>query len=181
MTTTPDGQLDPPVHTPTTTPAARPSGPTALLRRLHFYAGIFVGPFLLVAAISGGLYAIAPSIEQLVYRDHLHVQPSGEPRPVAEQIRAAQAVRPDLTVTAVRPAGGPGDTTRVLFDDPSLGESERRAVFVDPATAQPSVTSPYTAAAVRCPSVPGSTTSTATCIWVNPGGCTANWRPRGCG
>ncbi|MGE2712812.1 PepSY-associated TM helix domain-containing protein [Mycolicibacterium litorale] len=133
MTTTPDGQLDPPVS-PSVTSS---SGPTALLRRLHFYAGVFVGPFLLIAAVSGGLYAIAPSIEQLVYRDYLYVEPAGESRPVAEQIRAAQAVRPDLTVTAVRPAGQPGDTTRVLFDDPSLGESERRAVFVDPATAHP--------------------------------------------
>src|SRR5690606_24669191 len=30
-----------------------------------------------------------------------------------------------------------GDTTRVLFSDPALGEPERRAVFVDPATATP--------------------------------------------
>ncbi|BBY17019.1 PepSY-associated TM helix domain-containing protein [Mycolicibacterium litorale] len=125
--------------TPSTTDDSSPRQPalTALLRRLHFYAGVFVGPFLLIAAVSGGLYAIAPSIEHLLYRDHLHVHPSGESRSVGEQITAAQAVRPDLTVTAVRPAGEPGDTTRVLFDDPSLGESERRAVFVDPATAQP--------------------------------------------
>ncbi|WP_197374021.1 PepSY-associated TM helix domain-containing protein [Mycolicibacterium baixiangningiae] len=132
MTTTPEGRLDPPARETTDPPAF-----AALLRRLHFYAGVFVGPFLLIAAVSGGLYAIAPSIEQFVYRDYLHVDTDGDARPVAEQIRAAQAVRPDLTVTAVRPAAEPGDTTRVLFDDPSLGESERRAVFVDPATAQP--------------------------------------------
>lgn len=133
MTTTPDPLIPP----ATDVSASQPSAITALLRRLHFYAGVFVGPFLLIAAVSGGLYAIAPSIEQFVYRDYLHVDSAGEPRPVAEQISSAQAVRPDLTVTAVRPAGEPGATTRVLFDDPSLGESERRAVFVDPATAQP--------------------------------------------
>lgn len=110
---------------------------TALLRRLHFYAGVLVGPFLLIAAVSGGLYAIAPTLEQFVYRDYLHVDSAGPARPVAEQIRAAQVVRPDLTVAAVRPANDPTDTTRVLFDDPTLGESERLAVFVDPATAQP--------------------------------------------
>ncbi|KUI26504.1 peptidase [Mycobacterium sp. IS-1496] len=132
MTTTPEGRLDPPaLELPT------PSAFAALLRRLHFYAGVFVGPFLLIAAVSGGLYAIAPSIEQFVYRDYLHVAATGDWRPVTEQIRAAQAVRPDLTVTAVRPAAEAGETTRVLFDDPALGESERRAVFVDPATAQP--------------------------------------------
>ncbi|KUI28449.1 PepSY domain-containing protein [Mycobacterium sp. GA-2829] len=129
MTTTPDPVV--------AVPASRSPGMTALLRRLHFYAGVFVGPFLLIAAVSGGLYAIAPTLEQFVYRDYLHVDSTGPARPLADQIRAAQAVRPDLTVTAVRPAVTPTDTTRVLFDDPTLGESERRAVFVDPATAQP--------------------------------------------
>ncbi|MBU9765863.1 PepSY domain-containing protein [Mycobacterium sp. TNTM28] len=105
------------------------------MRRLHFYAGIFVGPFLLIAAVSGGLYAVAPSIEQLVYRDQLHTDSSGAMLPVAQQIRAAQAQRPDLPVTAVRPATGPDETTRVMFDDPALGESERHAVFIDPVTA----------------------------------------------
>lgn len=145
MTTTPDGVLDPgaqsrgrtPSTSSTDTPTRRPHTLFALLRRLHFYAGIFVGPFLIIATVSGGLYAIAPTLEQVVYRDHLHADSSGEPRPVAEQIRAAQQVRPDLTVTAVRPAVDPGETTRVLFADPTLGESERRAVFVDPVTAAP--------------------------------------------
>lgn len=108
-----------------------------LLMRLHFYAGILVAPFILVAAISGGLYAVAPSLEQIVYRGYLHVDSTGPAVPIADQIRAAQQERPDLTVSAVRPAPEPGDTTRVLFADPGLGESERLAVFVDPATARP--------------------------------------------
>jgi hypothetical protein len=69
-------------------------------------------------------------------------QKINDPSAVAALLRrlhfyAAQAVRPDLTVTAVRPAAASGDTTWVLFDDPTLGESERRAAFVDPVTAQP--------------------------------------------
>ncbi|MCX5041927.1 PepSY domain-containing protein [Aldersonia sp. NBC_00410] len=108
-----------------------------LILRLHFYAGILIAPFLVVATISGGLYALAPSLEKVVYRDYLHVDSTGPAAPVADQVRAAQLVQPDLTLNAVRPAAQPGDTTRVLFDDPSLGESERRAVFVDPVTATP--------------------------------------------
>lgn len=124
-------------ETPTSasSPSATAAHYRAFLLRLHFYAGIFVGPFLLVAAISGGLYAIAPSIEQFAYRDTLRTHSSGEMVPVAEQVRAAQSERPDLTVTAVRPAAKAGDTTRVMFDDPALGESERHAVFIDPVTA----------------------------------------------
>ncbi|MFV8174278.1 PepSY-associated TM helix domain-containing protein [Mycolicibacterium peregrinum] len=124
-TTQPESSISPPAGT---------ARYRAFLLRLHFYAGIFVGPFLLIAAISGGLYAIAPTIEQFVYRDQLQSHSSGDMLPVAEQIRAAQAARPDLAVTAVRPATGPGETTRVMFDDPSLGESERHAVFIDPVT-----------------------------------------------
>ncbi len=67
-----------PAHVPND-PKSRPesndSSPPGALRklvlRLHFYAGIFVAPFLVVAAISGGLYAIAPTLEQFVYRDYL--------------------------------------------------------------------------------------------------------------
>lgn len=116
----------------TSTPAADKSGYRAFFLRLHFYAGLFVGPFLLVAALSGGLYALAPSIEQLVYRDHLHVDATGPALPLSDQVRIAQRVRPDLTVTAVRPAAEPGETTRVMFSDLTLGPSERRGVFVDP-------------------------------------------------
>lgn len=121
----------------TSTARSRPSfSLRPLVMRMHFYAGILVAPFLVLATISGGLYAVAPTIEQILYRDYLHVDTTGPAVPVSEQARAAQNVRPDLTVTAVRPAAEPGETTRVLFDDPSLGESERHAVFVDPATAQ---------------------------------------------
>ena len=39
-----------------------------------------------------------------------------------------------LKISAVRPALIAGETTRVMFADPQLGESESRAVFIDPAT-----------------------------------------------
>src|SRR5690242_16440767 len=108
-----------------TSPPAGTAHYRAFLLRLHFYAGVFVGPFLLVAALSGGLYAIAPTMEQFVYRSYLHTNSTGDALAVSDQVRAAEAQRPDLTVTAVRPAVEPGETTRVMFDDPTLGDSER--------------------------------------------------------
>ncbi|MFT3663289.1 MAG: PepSY domain-containing protein [Gordonia sp. (in: high G+C Gram-positive bacteria)] len=128
-----------------TTPARPPAPPRGanragsgallhLCRRLHFYAGVLVAPFLLIAAISGGLYALAPSAENLIHRDLLHTDSTGPARSVAAQIEAAHTAHPDLTVTAVRPAASPGDTTRVLFDDPDLPEYTSLAVFVDPVT-----------------------------------------------
>ncbi|NMM84558.1 peptidase [Rhodococcus sp. SRB_17] len=118
-------------------PTKKPRSARPLILRLHFYAGILIGPFILIAALSGGLYAIAPSIEKIVYSDYLQTDSTGQIASLNNQIRSAQQYRPDLTVSAVRPATEPGETTRVLFTDPSLGESERLAVFVDPVMAKP--------------------------------------------
>ena len=108
----------------------------ALATRLHFYAALFVGPFLLVAALSGALYAATPTLEDAVYDHELHAPVTPSALPLADQIRAAQQVRGGQAPSAVRPAPRPGDTTRVMFADPSLGESESHAVFVDPGTGE---------------------------------------------
>lgn len=109
----------------------------ALLLRLHFYAGIFVGPFILVAATTGALYALTPQIEQIVYSDELRTTSSGDALPLAHQIGAADAYSgAGKHLVAVRPAPEADATTRVMYHDPTLGEGERRAIFVDPVTAE---------------------------------------------
>lgn len=108
-----------------------------LAMRLHFYAGIFIAPFILIAAVTGALYAISPTLESIVSRDLLQVDQSGPVKPLSEQVSAAVATQPNLALSAVAPSPSAGETTRVLFDDPTLGESERRAVFVNPYTAEP--------------------------------------------
>ena len=106
-----------------------------LLRRLHFAVGLFVGPFIFVAALTGTLYVATPQLENLLYRDALSGQIHGEHQPLAEQIAVAeQASGGHLALYAVRPSLTPGETTRVMFSDPNLGESENRALFIDPVT-----------------------------------------------
>ncbi|MET4099460.1 putative iron-regulated membrane protein [Agrococcus sp. UYP10] len=118
-------------------PAGRQPWLSPLLRRLHWLAGVLVGPFILVAALSGAAYALAPSVEQVLYRDALTAPTEGEPLPLAEQVRVAQAAAGDgASLSALRPAPEPGATTRVLFADPSLVESESRAIFVDPVSGE---------------------------------------------
>ncbi len=107
----------------------------ALITRLHFYIGLFVGPFILVAAITGTLFVLTPQIENLLYADQLRTASIGPAQSLASQVQAAQArIGPGPRLFAVRPAPGPGDTTRVMFTQPGLGDSESRALFVDPAT-----------------------------------------------
>jgi uncharacterized iron-regulated membrane protein len=120
-----------------TTTAAPPRTSFAwrgLFLRLHFYAGVLVGPFVLIAALTGVLYAITPQLESWVYSDQLRVPASAQQLPLSQQVDAALTTPPRGTLVAVRPAPEPGDTTRVLFAEEGLGESERRAVFVDPGT-----------------------------------------------
>lgn len=121
------------------TGTARPGRPAAppwlrqLVLRLHFYAGLLVGPFILVAAVTGGLYVFTPQLERVVHRSVVTVPATEHQVPLSAQMQAAVAAhRQNPHVAAVRPATRPGDTTRVLFDDPGLGESERTAVFVNP-------------------------------------------------
>ena len=105
----------------------------AFVARLHFYAGLFVGPFVLVAAITGTLYVATPQIETIVYRDQLTTTTTGAPSSLAAQVEAARAhIGEGPRFFAVRPAQGPGYTTRVMFTQAGLGESESRAIFVDP-------------------------------------------------
>ncbi|MET7437189.1 PepSY-associated TM helix domain-containing protein [Streptomyces sp. NPDC004082] len=111
-------------------------GVRALLVRLHFYAGVFVAPFLLVAALTGLAYTFTPQLDDLVYGDVLHVEQSGrQPRPLADQISAARAAHPEGTLASVTTPPGPGDTTQVVLSVPELGEKQR-TVFVDPYTAE---------------------------------------------
>ncbi|MDQ4116009.1 MAG: PepSY domain-containing protein [Actinomycetota bacterium] len=111
------------------------AGMRPLLVRLHFYVGLFVGPFLLVAATTGLLYTLTPQIERFVHADALTAQTTGPAVPLGNQVAAATATQPGRTVTEIRPAPSPGATTRVSFDA-GLEEGYARTVFVDPSTAR---------------------------------------------
>ena len=106
-----------------------------LLRRLHFFIGLFVGPFIFVAALTGTLYVATPQLENLIYRQALQGEVNGERHSLTEQIAVAErALGTPLRLSAVRPALEAGETTRVMFDDPALAPSENRAIFIDPIT-----------------------------------------------
>lgn len=109
----------------------------SVLRRLHFYIGLFVGPFIFVAALSGTLYVATPQLENWFYHDALYGVEGGTRQPLAEQIAVAeQLTGGHLRLHAVRPGLTGSDTTRVMFADPQLGASENRAIFIDPVTLQ---------------------------------------------
>ncbi|CAL9660256.1 PepSY-associated TM helix domain-containing protein [Streptomyces sp. enrichment culture] len=134
---------------PTTTdeapgPAASPRPPgrwstlRPLILRLHFYAGLFVAPFLLVAATTGFLYAASFQAEKMVYAHELTVPDVGERKlPVSEQVAAARQAHPEGSVAAVRPSPADDATTRVMLSGVGgIDPGHTLAVFVDPYTAE---------------------------------------------
>ncbi|WP_329027595.1 MULTISPECIES: PepSY-associated TM helix domain-containing protein [unclassified Streptomyces] len=108
------------------------SGLRPLLLRLHFYAGVLIGPFLLVAAVTGLLYTATPQIESVVYHHELKVTPRGEPKPLAAQVDAAREAIPGGQLVSVTKGAGDSDTTRVTFNVEGLPEGYTQTAFVDP-------------------------------------------------
>ncbi|CAM5641498.1 hypothetical protein SGLAM104S_09498 [Streptomyces glaucescens] len=140
MTTAPSPQPDEATQPAAPTPPA-PSRGWAPLRplilRLHFYVGVLVAPFLLVAAVTGLLYAASFQAEKIVYADELTVSVGDTKLPVSEQVAAARQAHPEGTVTAVRPSPAADATTRVLLSGvPGVDADHTLAVFVDPYTAK---------------------------------------------
>ncbi len=122
-------------------PPVRPHSIRPLLVRLHFYAGVFVGPFILIAAVTGLLYALIPQIDTFVYRHELTVDQVGAQRlPLADQLTAARHAHPEGTVESIRPPAEADETTQIrLLVDPALKDvppEYSRTVFVDPYTGE---------------------------------------------
>lgn len=107
-----------------------------LVLRLHFYAGVLVAPFLLVAALTGFLYAGSFQAEKIVYGDEMTVSAVGDTKlPISEQVAAARKAHPEGAVAAVRPSPADDATTRVMLSGvEGVDPTHTLAVFVDPYT-----------------------------------------------
>lgn len=100
--------------------------------RWHFYAGILFAPFLLVLAITGGIYLFKAEIEHKLYEDWYVVTPQSEAMPASHLIDAVQAMYPDAAVTRYRPGESAERSTEIGIVD----EDVSKTVFVDPYTMQ---------------------------------------------
>ena len=100
--------------------------------RWHFFAGLLVLPFLMLMALTGGLYLFKREIDDAVYHRMAEVAP------------AVRTASPDLWLTAAERAAG-GEATSVLMPDRAdravrvgvtRADQTQRTVFVDPANAR---------------------------------------------
>src|SRR6202012_5389127 len=103
------------------------------LWRWHFYAGLFVMPFLVVLAITGPLYCFQPQIEPLLYPQRLIVAPQAVPRLPEDALlaRARAAMPPDAVAVTAVVASAPERSAEFIF---RLADGDKQSVYVNPYT-----------------------------------------------
>ncbi|AOI90479.1 peptidase [Burkholderia pseudomultivorans] len=112
-------------------PARSASAGYRTLWRWHFYAGLFVMPFLVILAITGTLYCFQPQIEPLLYPHRLVVEPRDTPRLDADTLLAkARAAMPaGATPVSVQVPTAPDRSAEYVFRMP---DGSRESVYVNP-------------------------------------------------
>lgn len=97
--------------------------------RWHFFAGLAALPFLLILAITGGLYLFHDEIDHLLYRAMEDAPAvSGAPAPLGELVRRTEAATQSEVTQIVLPSD-PGRSIQMQIKTAS-GES--RTAFVNP-------------------------------------------------
>ncbi|WP_175997715.1 PepSY-associated TM helix domain-containing protein [Burkholderia stabilis] len=112
-------------------PARSASAGYRTLWRWHFYAGLFVMPFLVILAITGTLYCFQPQIEPLLYPHRLIVEPLATPRldPDTLLARARTAMPAGATPVSVQVSTAPDRSAEYVF---RLRDGSRESVYVNP-------------------------------------------------
>ncbi|SMG50728.1 PepSY-associated TM helix domain-containing protein [Paraburkholderia susongensis] len=117
---------------PTPGATASPAHPGyRTLWRWHFYAGLFVMPFLLVLAITGTLYCFQPQIEPLLYRQRLIVAPQAVPKLSENALlaRARAAMPPNSVAATAAITSDPQRSAEFVF---RLADGTQQSVYLNP-------------------------------------------------
>ena len=96
--------------------------------RWHFIAGLVVLPFVLILAVTGGIYLFKDEINNAAHRDLRFVEVRSEALPASRLTAAALAAHPG-TVKAYSPPPAPDRSAEVDVLDPG---GLRNTVYVDP-------------------------------------------------
>lgn len=101
------------------------------LWRWHFYAGLFVMPFLVVLAITGTLYCFQPQIEPLLYPHRLIVEPQVAPRLTEDALlaKARAAMAADAAAVRAPIASAPDRSAEFVF---RLANGEKQSIYLNP-------------------------------------------------
>jgi uncharacterized iron-regulated membrane protein len=117
------------------TPSPGESSPNRFYRtiwRWHFYAGLFVIPFLLTLAITGIIYLFKPQLDSVMYHQQIFVQPTTSMVSPSQQMAAAQQAYPQATISKFAPNIATDRSSEITL---TTSEQKKLTVFVNPYTA----------------------------------------------
>ncbi len=101
--------------------------------RWHFYAGLFVVPFMIMLSLTGLVMLFDDEIEQLRYQDVLSVAPLEQALPASQQIAAVKSAYPLAAVTQFISSKQPDIANRVSI---RFEDGKSLLIAVNPYTAQ---------------------------------------------
>ena len=112
--------------------ATRGAAQTGLYRavwRWHFYAGLIALPFMILLAVTGGLFLFRAELETLIHRDLMRVeQQAGPQRPPEALVAAALAAQPGTAFRYI-PAPAPDRSAEIGI---RTAGGERMVAYVNP-------------------------------------------------
>lgn len=100
--------------------------------RWHFYAGIYVVPFLIMLALTGMIMLYQDQIEAYQYGDRLFVTEGTTPVPANAQLQAVQAAYPDAAVNQYIPPRAANRSSQFAV---ATAAGQDLTIFVNPYTA----------------------------------------------
>ena len=96
--------------------------------RWHFYAGLFVAPFMVLLALTGIIYLFKPQLDPLMYGDLLTVPAAEHALSADEQLQRAKAAYPRGTLSKYLPPADATSSAQFVMHD----GGREMTVFVDP-------------------------------------------------
>lgn len=101
--------------------------------RWHFYAGLFVIPFMLMLSVTGIIYLFKPQLDALMYRELLFVAPQSKTVSADRQLNAVREKYPDSAVKSFTPPASPERSSQF---DITTADKRSLLVFANPYTAE---------------------------------------------
>ncbi|UOE95021.1 PepSY domain-containing protein [Alkalihalobacillus sp. LMS39] len=99
--------------------------------RWHFYAGIIFAPFLIILAISGGVYLFKPQIENMLYQDLFYVTEAETTASPSHQLQNMKREYPESIIRSIRYYEQPRTTEFSI-----INHGEAMSVYVNPYTGE---------------------------------------------
>lgn len=98
--------------------------------RWHFYAGLFVAPFLILLSLTGIIYLFKPQLDNLMYPELMKVTPTPQTLSADELLTRAMAAMPDASLRKYLPPASPDASAQLIV----MQQGQELTLFMDPAS-----------------------------------------------